>query len=60
MSAKIFENHFIFIQGDTESDLGETIRLGLIVHNKVYDQFKKQPLWVDDKRVELDDIRLDD
>ena len=59
MSVKIFENGFLFIQGDTESDLGQRICLRQIVSNTVYDQFQKQPLWLADKRVELYGIRLD-
>ena len=59
MSVKFFENEFVLLLGDTESDLGKNIWIGRIVEYIVYDQFQKQPLWVADKRVELDCIRID-
>ena len=58
MSVKIFDNEFVFIKEDKQSDLGELIWICRIVPNTVYDQFQKQPLWVADKRVEFDGIRL--
>ena len=59
MFVKLFENDFVFLQGDTESDLGYPIWLCLIVSNPVYNQFQKYPLWVADNCIELDVIRLD-
>ena len=59
MSVKFFENESVLLLGDTESDSGKKIWIGRIVKYIVYDQFQKQPLWVADKRVELDCIRID-
>ena len=39
--------------------MGGPIWIGRIVTNTVYYQFQKQSLWVADKRIELDGIRLD-
>ena len=39
--------------------MDESIWLGLIVPNKVYTPFQKQPLYVADKRIELVGISLD-
>ena len=50
----------MFLQVDKETDLGEPISIGHIVLNTVYYQFQEKLLWIDDKRVELDGIRLDD
>ena len=59
MSFKFSDNDFVFLQGYTESDLGDTIWIGYIVPNTVFDKFQKQPLQVSDKRIKLDIIRLD-
>ena len=39
--------------------MGEPIRISSVLPDTVYDHFKKQPLWVADKSVELYGIRLD-
>ena len=49
----------MFILVDKDIDLGGPIWLGRIVPNTFYDQFQKKTLWVADKRVDLDGIRLD-
>ena len=59
MSVNFFDNVLLFIPGDTESNFGGPVWLGCIMRNKFYDQFQKQPFWVDDKHIELDVIRLD-
>ena len=58
MYVKLYYNYFEFLKGDTESDLGKTLRIGRIVPNIFYNQFQEKPLWVSDKRVELDVIRI--
>ena len=58
MYVKIVYNDFVFLQEDTDSELGEKIWLGHIVPNKFYNQFQGGKLWIADKRVELYGIRL--
>ena len=58
MSVNIFQNDSIFLQGDKDNNLGETIWIGSIMTNTVHNQFQKQPLWISDKCIELDGIRL--
>ena len=45
-----FENDFVFLEGGTESDLGDPIYLGHIMPNTVYGHFQKK-IWVSDKQV---------
>ena len=47
------------MQGDTENDFCDPIKLGQIVPNMINDEFQKEPLWEADKRIKLDGIRLD-
>ena len=58
LSVEIFENDLVFLQVDTDSDLGDPILLGCIVPNTVYYQFQEKPMWVYDKHVQLDDIGI--
>ena len=58
MYVKIVYNAFVFLQKDTDSELGEKIWLGHIVPNTFYDQFQGKTLWISDKRVELYGIGL--
>ena len=48
----------MFLQGDTESELGDPIWLCRIMHNTVYYKFQKKTLWLAHKCVELDGIIL--
>ena len=59
MYVKIFDNDFVFLEINKESDTGKPIWIYHIGYNTVYNKFQKQPLWVSDRRVELDVIRLD-
>ena len=44
LARKLFENDFLFLQGYTESDLGELIWIGCIMPKTVYDQFQKKTI----------------
>ena len=59
MYVNIFENYFVFLQGDIDSDLGEPVFLGRTMPNTIYYQFQKQTFLVADKCVGLDGITID-
>ena len=53
----LFDNDFVFLQGDTYIELGYPIWIGLISPNTTCDQFNK--LCVYDKHIDLYGIRID-
>ena len=59
LAKTLFDNDFVFLQGDPENYFGEPIWIGRIVPNMINDEFKKQSIWEADKRIKIDGIRLD-